>query len=228
MKRSIRYGLGVVFVFLVVFVGLFTLAPSDVEYNCNSNILLNPNFWTKKYAISQHKLSGEHQLILLSYDSHIRFSLQEKNLFASKLQELNFWDEAGALVTESQPRKYVQPKNLCIIVSPELQSFDQHIDESNTVYQASSTSLIPDTGTLILSVYFNPEHFQKQNLSPRQFGFALSYSIMSTLYSVTLPPSSQNVSLEFRYQNADSFLAPFKYSDDINNKPLFNIRDINW
>ncbi len=218
-------------VFFVLLVGIagryFNLLPTPSTDDCTTNPAFNINVLKGSVSAKQTKLNGDHRLTLISYDPKFTFSLQESTLFASKLQQLAFWDSSGILETRSG--QSVRPQHLCIIATPIEQPYGQFVDSlSGEIIQSSSTEYDANTETLKLKVFFNPIFYGGKSTNKLDFGFSVSYEIMSVLFDITRDRTNNEQSLDERFAGADEFLASFVSDQSSGTKSVFRIDRLDW
>lgn len=235
MKSRKRTFLFVAVIFIVVLAALgltFTLSSQYSQSqsdDCTTPLPLNPNFWKFNNLVSRSTIGQNHKITTISEDEIIPFSLHDKQLFASKLQELGFWNEKGVLSTESKPRRYVQPQHICIITTSQVQPYGQYIDEkSKEVIQSSSTIFDDSSSTFKVYLYFNPKYFI-ESVNKETFGYTLTYQLMSTLFKVSHPRTRESEDLSERYNGKDEFLSTFRFdSSSAERNSVFEVHNLNW
>lgn len=234
MSRTFRIAsLGLLSLLLIIVIGggvyYVTSISGANRDDCSTPIYLNVGAWKEKRNIHQFYTSGGHTITTVSYDPHIRFKTNQKELLSSKLQELNFWDENGVLSTQSKPREWVSPKNLCIVISPEEQSYNKHFVEGSTVsFQSASTQYMSESDTLKLIVNFNPDYYKNLDTNEQELSYGISYAIMKALFKVSLPPPQHPLNIEEYYSNEIPFLSAFKQDKESTAEPLFLITSLDW
>lgn len=204
------------------------ISDSDTtSYDCTAPVLLNPKYWNNRSAIGRTKFSGNHTITTISEDPYYNFTLANPDILASKLQELKFWDKE-VLSTESVPREYVTAQHLCIIATPIEQPYERYvIGDTDIAYQSTSTIYDPRSKTLKLFVYFYPDHYRQQEKDETTFSYTFSYAVMSTLYSIQLPPPIAPVDFEERYAGQQQFMEIFVMRPG-DTSPVFRVTNLDW